>query len=710
MRTWRLLASAALLVAVPLSLVSLPALLSVPGASAASTPTSTIDLVSQTAWVRNTSGMHVEVAIHSSIADTDLGLQVTLWSPATERDYFEQTTTGDTNGFTVIDQSAIMPLSTKGLLQANGDASVDLPLAPTTGVPGKTQKAPTNGALLTFPCTDQCPGVYPLQVSLWGPGDAATLNSFMTYLILAPTAAQTPLQFSWILQLGSTPATDPAGNPILPAADELEIKQLDNVLAQQPSASVSLALYPQFTSALATAAATKVPLSHGTDKSAAQARQVLADTRHLLALPNVEAETETFTPVDLTGMSGRTLSAELSNQFAAGKSAFSALGVKPAKGQYVASAPLSDAELSGLHANGIGKIVVPSDDVTPPPSSWIFPVWAPFFVKNTNEVADASDYYLEQHLQSSSDPVLSANQLLADLALLYFVEQPPGYRGVTLLSPIGWHPSTAFLTTVLSGLASSPMVQSDTLSRFFNLVPPGSDESTLLIRGLAAPATPKEDQLPAGAIYGARIRLAALTGLLPRTPGRIEQLSNLVLLSETAKIGSASRYAYLDAPNKELNAQASLISLPSNRTITITSLSAKIPIFIYSRAPTPLRIDLVLSSNTLSFRHRYNPLVLQPGNNSIEIPISARTSGDFTLSLTATTMPGAFTLTSGKLTIRSTAISGVAVALTAGAGAFLLVWWARSAVKRRRTGKHAKAARRPRTQPAPGRTPTTTAT
>lgn len=710
MRTWRLLASAALVAAVPVSVVALPALLSSPRANAAATSTSTIDLVSQTAWVRDTSGMRLEVAIHSSLADADLGLQVTLWSPATERDYFEQTTTGDTNGFTVIDQSAIMALNTKGLLQGNGDASVDLPLAPTTGVPGKAQKTPTNGALLTFPCTDQCPGVYPLQVSLWGPGDAATLDSFMTYLILAPTAAATPLQFSWILPLGATPATDADGSPALPASDETEVEQLDTALAQQPSAAVSLALYPQFTTALATSAATKAPLSHGTDKSAAEARRVLADTRQLLALPNVEAESETFTPVDLTGMSGATLSSELSDQFATGKSAFAALGVKPAKGQYVASAPLGAAELTALHDSGIEKVVVPSNDVTPTPPSWIFPVWAPFFVKGTNEVADASDYYLQQHLQASSDPVLNANQLLADLALLYFVEQPPGYRGVTLLSPLGWHPNTAFLTTVLSGLANSPMVQSDTLSRFFNLVQPGSDEPTLLIRGLQAPATPKVNQLPASAISGARARLAALAGLLPTAPARIEQLSNLVLLSETANVSQASRYAYLDAPTKELNAEASLISLPSNRTITITSLSAKIPISIYSRAPTPLHIDLVLSSVALTFQHRYNPILLQPGNNAIEIPISARTSGDFTLSLTASTMPGAFTLTSGKLTIRSTAISGVAVALTAGAGAFLLVWWARSAVKRRRTGKHTKATRRPRAQPIPGLTPTTPAT
>ena len=51
-----------------------------------------------------------------------------------------------------------------------------------------------------------------------------------------------------------------------------------------------------------------------------------------------------------------------------------------------------------------------------------------------------------------------------------------------------------------------------------------------------------------------------------------------------------------------------------------------------------------------------------------------------------------------QFTIRSTAISGVAIGLTVGAGAFLLVWWLRSALRRgrRRAGKHVRV-RTPRT-------------
>ncbi len=78
--------------------------------------------------------------------------------------------------------------------------------------------------------------------------------------------------------------------------------------------------------------------------------------------------------------------------------------------------------------------------------------------------------------------------------------------------------------------------------------------------------------------------------------------------------------------------------------------------------------------------------------------------------MTVTTQSGAFSLASGNLTIRSTAISGVAVALTVGAGLFLVVWWARSVLKRRRHGKHVRTGTQPRAPATPDIAPPITAT
>lgn len=702
----RILAAVTVALALPMAALAAPAVWGVRAAGATSTVPNNIALVSQTPWVRTTAGMHLEVAIASRLPKADLGLDITLYSQATERSYFEETISGDTAGFTPIDPPTVLPLDTKGLVSPSGDASVDLPVS-ADGVPGKAQKAPKDGALLTFPCTDQCPGVYPLQVALEDLDDATTLDSFMTYLILAPDKASSPLRFSFILPIGSTPATTPTAKPDVPTADEKEVEHLDAALAVDPTASVSLALYPQFAKALISEASTKSRHGKPPDVKALAARQALAAARQLLSFRNVEAESETFTPVDAAGMAGSHLGSEMTTQFATGRSTLTELGAKVATQQYAASAPLGARGLALVQSNGVKRIEVPSDSAAPVPSSWDYPVWAPFRVSGSGVVADASDPYLEAHLESGTDPVLRANQLLADLAVLYFVEQPAGSRGVTLLAPLGWHPNAQLISTVFSGLSSSPIVSSVTLSQFFSQVPPGSaEEPQLSSRRLEAPAIPRDDDLSTSRVEAARAKLETLSSLLVDEPGRIEQLQDLVLLSETAGMSSAKRRAYLRAPANQLDGEAARVALPVGKTITITALSARVPISVYSKALTPLRVHLVVSSADFSFSRHVFSLLLEPRNNTNVIRVSARTSGVFPVKLAVTTVSGSYTLASGRIFIRSTAISGVAVGLTAGAAAVLVIWWARSAFRKRR-GAHMRRgviAKEPAAPPAP--TPT----
>jgi len=82
------------------------------------------------------------------------------------------------------------------------------------------------------------------------------------------------------------------------------------------------------------------------------------------------------------------------------------------------------------------------------------------------------------------------------------------------------------------------------------------------------------------------------------------------------------------------------------------------------------------------------PVVLKHGTTSLIVRVHTRTSGDSSLELQVLSPLGRLQLAHAELTIRSTAISGVAIALTVGAVAFLLVWWFRSASRRRR--RHAK--------------------
>src|SRR4029450_12407683 len=71
------------------------------------------------------------------------------------------------------------------------------------------------------------------------------------------------------------------------------------------------------------------------------------------------------------------------------------------------------------------------------------------------------------------------------------------------------------------------------------------------------------------------------------------------------------------------------------------------------------------------------PARLVPGTTRLDVPVRARTSGAFTLDVRVTSPDGSIELDRSTFDIRSTAISGVGLVLSIGAGLFLLVWWAR---------------------------------
>jgi hypothetical protein len=188
----------------------------------------------------------------------------------------------------------------------------------------------------------------------------------------------------------------------------------------------------------------------------------------------------------------------------------------------------------------------------------------------------------------------------------------------------------------------------------------------------------------ASAVRAAQASLAALASMLPSSLRAKPPLNDLVLESETSDMPLSQRSAYLATIDRRAQRLSDLVSLPFGRTITVTSLQAKIPISIVSNAKVPLLAELSVTSPDLGFPHGHTwPVTLYPRTNVVTIDLTARESGDFPLSVTLAARTG-FVVQQGNITIRSTAISGVAVALSVGAGVFLVLWWLRSISSKQR--------------------------
>jgi hypothetical protein len=175
-------------------------------------------------------------------------------------------------------------------------------------------------------------------------------------------------------------------------------------------------------------------------------------------------------------------------------------------------------------------------------------------------------------------------------------------------------------------------------------------------------------------------------------------------MSEGSTVPLAQRSGYLATIDTRAHGLSNLVSLPFGRTITVTSLQAKIPISIVSNAHGPLLAELSVSSPDLGFPHGHTwPVTLLPRTNIVTIDLTARESGDFPLTVTLAARTG-FVVQSGNITIRSTAISGVAVALSVGAAVFLVLWWSRSILTKRRK-KHKERGAALAAEAIPGTSP-----
>ena len=100
-------------------------------------------------------------------------------------------------------------------------------------------------------------------------------------------------------------------------------------------------------------------------------------------------------------------------------------------------------------------------------------------------------------------------------------------------------------------------------------------------------------------------------------------------------------------------------------------------------------------------------VVLQAAQTTtIKLPVETRASGAFPLDVTITSADGALPVATTEYTVRSTAISGIGLALSIGAGLFLLVWWARHFRTARRARKLVGADDTPAAAEAPDYAPT----
>ena len=169
-------------------------------------------------------------------------------------------------------------------------------------------------------------------------------------------------------------------------------------------------------------------------------------------------------------------------------------------------------------------------------------------------------------------------------------------------------------------------------------------------------------------------------------PPNLTALGDSLLTTEARGLSAPARSSALSAYAKSFADTTGQVTLGTERTVTFTSQRAAIPVTVLSSAPYPVTVVVTLSSDKFTFPDgNTQRLTLVHPTTSVRVTAQARTSGDrLPIEVTLHTPDGQVLIAHTVLTVHSTEISFVGVALTVLAGAVLLVWWVRTWRRSRR--------------------------
>lgn len=634
----------------------------------------------------------------------------------------------------------VMPLS-QLQQDPSGGYDIDIPVNPSGSSP-----APGPGAFPSFPAVGDS-GVFPIQVGVYtaaGVPEGRPVTTFLVYASAEGSPTSLPkLNVAVVVPLRAKPSVGAHGEiqPV-PPGDSSRLQQVVGALQAHRDVPVSLAVSPQTADAL--------EAGSPTDKSTVASLALLGRSGVDEVLP------ETYVPVSMGDLISSGLASELTDQFKEGTSLLGKLfGSPPSGPTWVFDGPVDQASVGAVLGRGVTHLIVPDGDLSALPNAarqttFALPTRLTGVSRGTGPEVYAADTLLTSDFNDSGGPVLAADHLLAELAMIQ-TETPGINRGVAVVPPHRWSADPAFVNTLLAGLSNHPLLQAVTASGLFTAVkvaqvqrslagssnrsaqgsggPPNrapSDESGQGQFGQGQsgqPGQPGKNQSgdggtalqPSGslapdaaAIRDARRRVQAFQAVLASDQQAGDQLGDALLVAESSDISEAQRRAILGAVRSGSGGALKQVTLPRSSSITLTSTRGQIPLTILSAGGLRAHVQLRLSSSKLIFRP-FNPpngtcrvpvptsevceLVVAGQNTTLKVPVEARSSGVFPLDVSLWTPGGGVRLAKEQNTVRSTAVSGVGVILIVVGVVSLALWWGRDL-------HHGRRARR--LIPAPG--------
>lgn len=521
-------------------------------------------------------------------------------------------------------------------------------------------------------------GVYPLVVGVRPAGTGAEpAEPIRTYIVRTPADRTTPLQVAVVQPAGAPLAHQPDGSVALSEGALDELATLAEVLASSAGTPLTVAPRPETLEAVAQVAGDAV------DPRAGEATAVLDDLRAGVAERQVASMP--YVDVALDALETAGLGEDVGAQRRRGDAVLDeVLGVRTDARTWLADGGFDGRSLRRLAGLGVDRVVLPDEVLSP--VELRLSLARPFTITPEGAGPPLAASAPEPALSArygSNDPVLAAQHVLADLAVLHG-DEPVALRarGVVLAPPTDATTIDAhFLRALLDGLATSPVLTPVTLATYFDEVDVQLVEDEQLVRTVS----PGGEQLAISEaeVSAARSRLTGYSTMVTGQAEELEALADLTLLAEADGLDVGVRRSYLAGVGTGIDAGVGSVGVVDAGSFRLADSVGTIPLTLVQDGDDRLLVRVTLESEQLAFgperqvgRYAYD-VELTSENTPLVVPVLVRSPGTFPLLVTISSPDERLQVARTQVTIHSTAFSGVGVALSAGAGFFLLLWWGR---------------------------------
>jgi hypothetical protein len=259
-------------------------------------------------------------------------------------------------------------------------------------------------------------------------------------------------------------------------------------------------------------------------------------------------------------------------------------------------------------------------------------------------------------------------------------EEAPGLEGrvVHATLPSRWHPNPSLMRTLLSGLREAPWLTTLRPDEGLEFGTPA--ERRRLIQE-SSPLASGPDEAFYDSLEEASDLVDSFGRIKPRPALELRLTRNLLVAQsrvwtaeETLETQGAD---YVADTLAETQAEFDKITIGGIEEIRLTSRRGDIPIEVFNDADYPVSVDIRLVAPELRMDRTLSE-VLQPERFkqlSVDVTDRSRASGIFSLQVVVETPGGAHEIDQKLIRIRSTEFNIVALTLTIGAFAFLVLFY-----------------------------------